>query len=175
MTDRGRFTPPGTLTFERLLPGPIERVWEYLVDPAKRARWFCGGALEGRVGGVMELVFDDRKITDVNEPVPERYRAFAGEVRFPGRVTAWDPPRHLAFAWIESDGAESLVDFRLAAEGDRVRLVLTHTGLSGDPARISTSAGWHAHLAILGDEFAGRPRRAFWSEHAVLEREYELP
>jgi len=30
------------------LPGPIERVWEYLTDPDKRARWFAGGPMEPR-------------------------------------------------------------------------------------------------------------------------------
>ena len=28
-----------TVRFERLLPGPIERVWEYLTDGDKRATW----------------------------------------------------------------------------------------------------------------------------------------
>lgn len=59
----------------------------------------------------------------------------------------------------------------LAAEGDRVRLVLTQAGM-GDAERVGTSAGWHAHLDILEDDLAGRARRAFWSAHARLEAEY---
>lgn len=33
-----QFTDATTLTVERTLPGPIKRVWAYLVDPDKRAR-----------------------------------------------------------------------------------------------------------------------------------------
>ncbi len=40
-----QFTNPTTLTVERTLPGPIERVWAYLTEPDKRARWLGGGAL----------------------------------------------------------------------------------------------------------------------------------
>ena len=40
-----------TVRFERMLPGPIERVWEYLTDAEKRATWLCGGETESQVGG----------------------------------------------------------------------------------------------------------------------------
>ena len=29
---------PGTVKLERLLPGPVERVWAYITEPGKRAR-----------------------------------------------------------------------------------------------------------------------------------------
>ena len=29
--------------FERLLPGPIERVWSYLTDSEKRGKWLASG------------------------------------------------------------------------------------------------------------------------------------
>ncbi|CFN67405.1 Uncharacterised protein [Bordetella pertussis] len=32
-----------SIRFERLLPGPIERVWAWLADADKRARWLAGG------------------------------------------------------------------------------------------------------------------------------------
>ena len=50
----GKFTAPAELRFVRSLPGPIERVWEYITDPEKRARWFCGGILEQKAGGKVE-------------------------------------------------------------------------------------------------------------------------
>ena len=37
MDDHGVVTAPGTLRMERLLPGPIERVWAYITEPEKRA------------------------------------------------------------------------------------------------------------------------------------------
>ena len=36
MTDHGTAVTRDTLRIERLLPGPIERVWRYLTDPALR-------------------------------------------------------------------------------------------------------------------------------------------
>ena len=33
---------PGTVKMERLLPGPVERVWAYLTESDKRARWLAG-------------------------------------------------------------------------------------------------------------------------------------
>ena len=50
MSEYGIVTEAGAVRFERLLPGPIERVWAYLTDPDKRAsgsrpvRWSCGSA-----------------------------------------------------------------------------------------------------------------------------------
>jgi uncharacterized protein YndB with AHSA1/START domain len=36
----GKFITPGEVRIVRLLPGPIERIWDYLTVPEKRARWF---------------------------------------------------------------------------------------------------------------------------------------
>ena len=49
--DRAQFPTPGEIRIMRTLPGPIERVWTYLTDPAKRAKWFAGGPMELRAGG----------------------------------------------------------------------------------------------------------------------------
>ena len=46
MDEYGVKTAPDTLRIERTLPGPIERVWTYLTDPAKRATWFARGPME---------------------------------------------------------------------------------------------------------------------------------
>jgi len=46
----GQFTGPAEIRLVRTLPGPIERVWEYLTDSEKRSRWFAGGPMEQRVG-----------------------------------------------------------------------------------------------------------------------------
>ncbi|HPF91720.1 MAG TPA: hypothetical protein PLL57_13755 [Flavobacteriales bacterium] len=34
----GELIAPNTIRFTRVLPGPIERVWSYLVDPEKRSK-----------------------------------------------------------------------------------------------------------------------------------------
>ncbi len=40
-----------TLRFERLLDAPVDRIWQHLVDPELRARWFMGGPTELATGG----------------------------------------------------------------------------------------------------------------------------
>src|ERR1700733_13906179 len=53
----GKFTGPAEIRIVRTLPGPIERVWEYLTDSEKRSRWFAGGPMEPRQGGKLTLNF----------------------------------------------------------------------------------------------------------------------
>lgn len=76
---------PGTLQLERLLPGPIERVWSYLVEPEKRRKWFAGGQMEQRNGGYMELQFRHRELSQPGEEVPENYRSTQDMEPAPGR------------------------------------------------------------------------------------------
>src|SRR5580698_6413683 len=48
MSDYGVITESNTLRFERLLPGPIDRVWRYLIDSDKRGQWLAYGEIEPR-------------------------------------------------------------------------------------------------------------------------------
>ena len=57
MDDYGVVTEPGTVRIQRALPGPIERVWDYLTDSEKRGTWLAKGAMEPNVGGRVELHF----------------------------------------------------------------------------------------------------------------------
>ena len=57
MSEYGIVTEAGAVRFERLLPGPIERVWAYLTEPEKRGTWLAAGPMELRVGGRVELNF----------------------------------------------------------------------------------------------------------------------
>ena len=40
----GVLTEPATLKIQRLLPGPIERVWAYLTESDLRRQWLAAGA-----------------------------------------------------------------------------------------------------------------------------------
>ena len=61
MSDMTNSVEQGTVRLERLLPGPIERVWAYLTESDKRATWFASGPFELRVGGKADLHFADRR------------------------------------------------------------------------------------------------------------------
>ena len=53
---------PDTVRLERLLPGPVERVWAYLTESDKRAQWLAAGRMDLRVGGKVQLEFDNSKL-----------------------------------------------------------------------------------------------------------------
>lgn len=168
----GVATGPDTVVFERVLPGPIERVWAYLTESDKRAKWLAAGAMELRVGGRVELIFRNSELAPAGEPVPERYRANSQEIRSAGRVTRCEPPRVLSFSWGGvNDGSE--ITFELSPQGKDVRLVLTHSRLANRAAMRDVSGGWHIHLRVLADQLSGRPKQPFWSTLEQLDAEYE--
>src|SRR5882757_8162576 len=111
MNNDGQFGKVPMVRFERLLPGPIERVWEFLVDTNRLSGWFGEGTIEPRVGGAVRIM--------------------GGNIR--GVVTRWTPPRRLTYTWNvfapgenESSYPESYVNFELEPRGDEVLLILTH-------------------------------------------------
>ena len=81
---------PSTLKVERLLPGPIERVWAYLTESDKRATWLAAGEFDLRVGGRIRLEFNNDKL-----PGAEK-RQGKGQGRFEGVITRLEPMRLLA-------------------------------------------------------------------------------
>lgn len=164
----GTLTESGAMRFVRDLPGPIERVWQYLVDPEKRAEWLCGGTMGERAGDIFVMRFDHERLS--HEGLPERYAQMKGGAEFEARITAIDPPRLLAFTGVNEDDETRI---ELSEEGGRVRLVLVQTPSADLTQRIGTSAGWQAHLAILVDVLKGRKPRGFWTEHDEAERHYE--
>lgn len=173
MNEYGVITETGTVRFERLLPGPIERVWSYLTESEKRATWLAAGPMELRPGGSVHLRFHHVDLS--GETAPERYREFegGGGNEMHGRVVRCEPPFLLSYTWSEGSGVDSEVTFELAPHGDDVRLVLTHRRLGDRSATLSVSSGWHAHLGILEDVLNARKPRLFWTTHAKAEREYE--
>jgi uncharacterized protein YndB with AHSA1/START domain len=171
MSGYGELIDKTTLRIERILPGPIERVWAYLVESDKRAQWLGAGAMELRKDGKAAFVFDHRNLTD--EEPPAKYKELSCGVAFEGRVLAVEPPLLLRFTWPEASGAWSEVEIRLAPQGEEVVFTLTHSKLVLRSDLVSTSAGWHTHLDILAAILAGKTHRTFWSQHSALEAEYD--
>lgn len=172
--------PPGevidtaTIRIKRLLPGPIERVWSYLVDSDKRARWLAAGEMEERPGAALDLVFQHSQLS--HEQTPERWCAAEGHVHH-CRITRCEPPRLLSFSWPEGHGEgapawESEVHFELTPQEEGVLLVVTHERLLERDTMVNVAGGWHAHLGLLIDHLSGRPPRGFWSAHSELEKLY---
>ena len=171
MSDFGVVTEAGSVRFERLLPAPVERVWDYLTDSELRRKWFAEGEMELRPGGSLTLVFRNGELSPVDEEVSEKFRKYEGfESR--GEVVRAEPPRLLVFNWFEESGPPTEVSWELAPDGERTRLTLTHRRLANRAAMVDVSGGWHLHLDVLEDVLGGRTPRPFWARQAALEEQY---
>jgi uncharacterized protein YndB with AHSA1/START domain len=164
---------PGVVCFERLLPGPIERVWSYLVDSDKRGKWFAAGETEPRAGGNVEFRFKHADLSPIRAPIPEKFKEMENGHVSSGKVTRYEPPRLLAFDWLDEDGTSSEVVFELSQQGNDVLLVLTHHRLKDRQEMLNVAGGWHTHLAILEDNLRGVTPRPFWSAHEKIDGEYD--
>ena len=168
MNDVGTTTEKATVRLERLLPGPIERVWAYLTEADKRATWFAGGTFDLRVGGRAELHFDHSNIS--SEKTPDEYKSKKSD--WSETITRVDPPRLLSYTF-GAAGAESEVTFELETRGKDVLLVITHRRIVDRKTMVGVAGGWDAHVGILSDRLNGVEPRPFWTTHARLKREYE--
>jgi len=170
MNDYATRIAPDAIRLERLLPGPIERIWAFLTESDKRARWLAAGEMELKPGGKVELNFDHNRISP--EPTPAKYRDMP--MGFTGKVMRCEPPRLLMFSWMESHGSHSEVTFELAERADKVLLTITHRKLEDRNALLSVSGGWDVHVGILEDVLTDQAPRGFWSSHARREQEYAV-
>ena len=163
----GVLTEPATLTIQRRLPGPIERVWAYLTDSDLRSRWLASGVMAMQAEAPFELVWRNNDLTDPPGQAPDW---FTGEHRMQGHIVAAEPPHKLVFTW---DGSGD-VSIELAAQGDSVLLTLIHRRLPDRNTMRGVSAGWHAHLDLLVARVAGtEPTAPHWDHWTRLCAEYD--
>jgi uncharacterized protein YndB with AHSA1/START domain len=166
---RATLIKPSTIRLERLLPGPIERVWAYLTESKKRATWLAAGEFDLRVGGKIELHFENDKLSDESAPAGTQG---GGTRRFEGRITRLEPLRALAYTW-SWDGRDSDVLYELTPKGKDVLLTIEHR-LPDDRGLIcGVGGGWPTHVGILADQLNGVKPRPFWTTHARLVKEFE--
>lgn len=172
MNEYGELLDENTVRFERLLPGPIERVWSYLTESDKRAKWLCGGDVETKVGGRVDMHFHNLSLSTADDdPRPEKYKDRPEKMSFAGKVTRCEPPHVLQHTW-EYEDEHSEVCYELEEQGDKVRLVLTHRRLDSRDLVLSVSGGWHTHLNLLIDVLEGNAPRPFYRMQTQYESEY---
>jgi uncharacterized protein YndB with AHSA1/START domain len=154
MNDVGDFKRVAMVRFERILPGPIERVWEFLTDPKRLPGWFGEGTIEPRAGGAVSLM--------------------GGHFR--GVVTQWKPPRRLTYTInvlnpgeTESQYPESYLTMELEPRGSEVVLTLTHLPVL-DRFEKQNAMGWHTFLDMLSAglrDAPAEPRQAYMQRNAA--------
>ena len=137
MSEKGEVSKVACLTFTRLLPGPIETVWDHLTDTKRLPSWFGEDShIEPRAGGAVRLM--------------------GGHIR--GVVTQWHPPRRLIYTWnvfepddppnAVSEYPESYPSFDLESRGEKVLLTFRHVSVIGRFVPQS-AMGWHTMLDLL--------------------------
>jgi uncharacterized protein YndB with AHSA1/START domain len=122
----------------RELPAPPERVFEWLTDADKLARWMTP---EGQAFATAEAVVGGRlSITMISGEVRIEHRGAFVEIQRPNR---------LVFTWISpyTDG-ESLVTIDLAGDAKRTVLTLRHERLPIEHAD-AHAGGWGSMLDRL--------------------------
>ena len=62
-----------SVQFVRILPGPIERVWDYLWDGKKRGEWFASGPMPVKPGENFDLHFKHSTLSPNQAPPPEKF------------------------------------------------------------------------------------------------------
>jgi uncharacterized protein YndB with AHSA1/START domain len=123
------------LRYERRYAAAPDEVWAAFTEPGSIKRWlFADAVVEPRVGGRFELRW--------------------GEDAARGEVVVWDPPHVFEATWDESN-VESVLRVEISPADEGALLVLDHRGLMR-PSVSGTGAGWHAHLAALGEVLAAR-------------------
>jgi uncharacterized protein YndB with AHSA1/START domain len=168
MSARATLIKPSTVRFERLLPGPIERVWAYLTESTKRATWLAAGEFDLRVGGKIELLFDNNSLSDEKAPAG----AGGGTRRFEGRITQIEINRVLAHTW-DWGGKPSDVRYELEPRGKQVLLTIHHNLPDDADLLRGVGGGWATHVGILADQLSGVKPRPFWTTHETEMKAFE--
>jgi uncharacterized protein YndB with AHSA1/START domain len=167
-----------TVQFIRILPGPIERIWDFLWDGKKRGEWFAGGAMPTTPGEAFTLHFKHSTLSPNQAPPPEKFIEMDKTGHDSRNVLlAYEPPHRLVFSFGPDAREDSEVEFLLAPEGDpadnQIRLTLNHRKIPNRKYAVDVSGGWHSHLAILQDKAEGKVPPAFWDVWRQTEGVYD--
>ncbi len=169
MNTMGVIVNSHTVRIERLLPGPIDRVWEYFTKPEYVSTWLMECTLEPKLQGLISLR---------SEPIPEgtiendQVEPHVTMIR--GLISEFNPPRLIAFSWYQHEyGAATNLRVELDQRGDQVLVVLTHSHL--DPEFMAAvAAGWHANFEALIALIRGEEKPDIYPLFEKLLEEYRV-
>ena len=166
LEDYGTVTGPRTIEIQRILPGPMERIWDYLTKDDLRRQWLAAGEMELKVGSEFILTWHNENLaTEVGKPPEGKPSGHSATMR----VTECNPPCKLSY--IFGDNGE--VSFELKPAGDKVLLTLIHSNAPNRGTMLGVSAGWHAHIDVLAGILSGKKAKAFWENWAELRTVYD--
>lgn len=132
--------PAAVIELDHFYPHPPAAVWRALTDPAEHAKWWAAGDVRAVVGHRFDLDMGawGKQACEVIEVEPERLFRYRFAI---GRL-------------------DTILTWRLIAEGNGTRLRLTHEGFDlsspmGRRAFEGMKPGWPGVLARLGAVLGG--------------------
>lgn len=139
-----QLTAARSIVVERLMPHPPEKIWRALTEAHLIEQWLMQNDFEPRLGA--EFSFRAKPMGDWDGTVG-------------CTVTAFDPPRRLAYSWKGGSvsnpnygsALESVVEWVLSPEptGTRVRMEHSGFGPRNEMAFEAMSSGWPRGLERL--------------------------
>ena len=92
----GQLFEPTVLKVERLLPGPVDQVWEYLTKSELRRQGLASGDMDLRPGTEFEFCWRNDELTD---PPGKRAEDMSAENCMTCKVLEVDAPHRLFVSW----------------------------------------------------------------------------
>ena len=138
-----------TLTFERRVSHPVERVWRAITETAELEQWFPSKVVvdELRSGAEMTFEFEDMPLD--------------APTTMGGRVTDFEPPRVFGFYW-----GEDHLRFELEPiDGDRRCALRLTVALGTRDKAARDAAGWHVCLDRLEQQLGSGSESGEWREY----------
>jgi uncharacterized protein YndB with AHSA1/START domain len=133
-----------TIVQEITIKGSVHRIFEALVNPDQRVKWWGG---EGR--------FQTKHMESDLRPGGRWMMQGEGVGGKPFKVSGEyrqvEPPRLVVFTWLpdwQEDAVESVVRFELEEKNGVTTVRLTHSGLASETSRMSHK-GWPQVLTWL--------------------------
>jgi uncharacterized protein YndB with AHSA1/START domain len=122
-----------TLSFERRLSQPVNRVWRAITEPDELRHWFPSAVqADLRLGGAMQFTFEGHTLP-------------GGSHSMPGEITELDPPQVFGFYW-----GEDHLRFELEpVDGDAACTLRLTVQLATRDKAARDAAGWHVCLNRL--------------------------
>jgi len=150
------------IRFERRLRHSPQRVWAALTTPQGLACWLAEAVIDPRPGGHMDLNF--------RQPATEKFPDTPEVRRQANEVLVFQPFTRFEHTF---GGADSVVSWRLAPDGDGTHLTLIHRMPRDWESNIAnTLAGWHHHMEGLDDAARGAAHPWRWPRWTALRDAY---
>jgi len=137
--DFGKLINEHTIRFERLMSGSKAEVWKHFTESNLLAEWLAEGKIETQFGGDVALNF----------PAGRNPSGVEGSGRVTGLVSRAEEGKSLCLSWNdEANDVTSLLSIDFIEEGDKTKVILTHSRLPQDRIH-HFMACWHTFLDTL--------------------------